>query len=163
MIEIRLTHGKIALIDDCDAHLAAYKWQSMEKPKSSGRFYARRRRLKREGPGSTRIYLHRNILSVSPGMEIDHINGDGLDCRRSNLRPALHRENCKNRRKNLSHIGPKGVQRVRGSRWRARIRTNGILIHLGYFDTEELAAEAYDRAAIRLHGDFARLNGGKES
>ena len=89
---------------------------------------------------------------------IDHKDGDKLNCRRSNLRPCTRSQNAKNRcieRTNKS--GFKGVRLDKG-RWRAKIYADRVAHSLGCHDSPEQAARAYDAAAIRLHGEFARLN-----
>jgi hypothetical protein len=152
MVEIRLTKGKVAIVDDCDAHLARFSWRAQ---RDRNRWYALR-----TGPRPDRktIYLHREVLGVTdPAIEVDHESGDGLDCRRGNLRRATNAQNQANRplsRCNTS--GFKGVSwRARSRRWRAQI---GRRKHLGCFATLEEAARAYDAAALERYGAFARLN-----
>jgi len=89
------------------------------------------------------------------GLLVDHINGQTLDNRWCNLRLASPSENCRNRRKLVGKVLPKGVSRA-STRFRANIRVAGKLRHLGYFDTEEEASEAYQAAARELHGEFYR-------
>lgn len=97
-------------------------------------------------------------MNAPPGLEVDHINGDRLDNRRENLRLCTRRQNTRNA-KARSACGYRGVSHDRG-RWRSRIHHVGVgaLVSLGSFDTPEEAARAFDRAARRLHGAFARLN-----
>lgn len=105
--------------------------------------------------GSTPIYLHRLIMGVS---EVDHINHNGLDNRKSNLRLCTHMQNTFNqviRKSNTS--GFKGVHKKR-DKWVAQIRGNGGRHYLGNFETKEEAAMAYNMAATELHGEFACLN-----
>jgi hypothetical protein len=129
--------------------------------------------LKRANTGSARVargttrngkkvhvLLARELLDAPPGIYVDHINGDPLDNRRCNLRLATPLQNMQNtgpRKHNTS--GFKGVKRQRGrDRWRATICVEKREISLGYYETREAAARAYDNAA-RLHfGAFARLN-----
>jgi hypothetical protein len=99
--------------------------------------------------------MHNVIMGVKG---IDHANGNGLDNRRSNLRPFTGAQNHWNSgisRTNWS--GHKGVgwNKAEG-KWRARIQANGKRLFLGYFDTAEDAGHAYDAAARELHGEFAR-------
>jgi hypothetical protein len=94
---------------------------------------------------------------------VDHINRNGMDCRRCNLRPATSSENGWNTRK-PNHYGGKpcssiykGVSRYR-DKWNARITVHGQRIHLGVFNNEFDAAIAYNSAAVVAFGEFARLN-----
>jgi hypothetical protein len=91
-----------------------------------------------------------------PRGEIDHRNGDRADNRIANLRECSRAENARN----VTSRNPSGFKGVRrdDSRWRASITVNGKRIHLGTFDTAEKAAAAYDKAARRYHGEFARTN-----
>ncbi|MBV8278501.1 MAG: HNH endonuclease [Verrucomicrobia bacterium] len=104
--------------------------------------------------------MHRLIVNAPPGVQVDHVNGDGLDNRRANLRLASATQNAHNRkirRDNTS--GFKGVRFDQSSqRWDARITFQGKRYYLGLFVTAELAARTYDQAARRLFGDFARTN-----
>jgi hypothetical protein len=98
-------------------------------------------------------------MNPSANMVIDHINGDKLDNRRSNLRICTQAENVRNQKKTryprLSHY--KGVSKDHGC-WRARITKDRVWYCLGYFRTEEAAAQAYNQAAQELFGEYARLN-----
>lgn len=156
MIEIPLTRGKVALIDDCDAHLAAFKWYA----NPDGFNWYAVREVMRDGQRQ-RFHLHREVLGiVDPSVPVDHVSGDGLDCRRQNLRQATRGQNQANRgmmRNNTS--GYRGVQwDPRGRTWRARIKVRWRFRHLGQFDTAEAAGRAYDAAARESFGEFARLN-----
>jgi hypothetical protein len=149
MAEIRLGRtGKVALVDDEDFDRLSRRWWA------TGRAgYAE----SRDKDGSV-ILMHREILGVVPGIWVDHINGDRLDNRRSNLRPATHQQNLMNRGTNKNNqSGYKGVYQELGL-WRACIKINGRNRHLGNFDDAETAARAYDFAAHEAFGAFARLN-----
>jgi hypothetical protein len=90
---------------------------------------------------------------------VDHANGDGLDNRRANLRPASQLLNARNLRKRQGTSSRfKGVCRLPDGRWQANIRINGHSRHLGWFVDEEAAAGAYDNAARELFGEFAAVN-----
>lgn len=157
--EIPLTRGLVAIVDAEDfAALSAHRW--FASPGGSG-FYAARNE-----PGPRRakkgfIYMHR-VICETDAPHIDHKNGDTLDNRRANLRPATCSQNSGNARKHRRGTPTsrfKGVywQRNR-SRWNATIRANGVRRYLGTYIDEERAAEAYDAAARELFGEFARLN-----
>jgi len=102
--------------------------------------------------------MHNLVINIPDGMFCDHINRNGLDNRKANLRPATHTQNVWNRRKfkPYSRSKYKGVDDMK--RWRARIRVNGKRIYLGSFKTELDAAHAYDKAARKYHREFASLN-----
>ena len=154
MREIPLTQGKVALVDDGDYDLVSrFKWLAAKAPRT---WYARRvdygaGRKKNES-------MHRLILNAPPDKIVDHINGNGLDNRRENLRLATKiQNNCNTRLRRDNRSGYKGVKR-NALRWIARIRIDRKLIHLGSFATKEDAARAYDNAARQHFGEFAKLN-----
>ncbi len=155
--KIRLTEGKYALVDPGDFYwLNDFDWVSKRGTKS---FYAVR--FDNEcADGPTIIAMHREILKPPKGLLVDHRNLDGLDNQRSNLRLATRSENNINvpKRKNTtSHF--MGVSLTNGrKRWVANIDYHKKRICLGRFDNEEDAAKAYDEAARKYHGEFARLN-----
>lgn len=145
-------HGaaKHALVDQSDyERLMAFRWQL-----GAGGYVV-------YAPSSSRkIYLHVLVLGERPGYEVDHVNGNKLDCRRRNLRHATRRQNCMNTRKSPGKSSRfKGVSyiKARGT-WCAYIKNGDRHEYLGYFHDEEEAAMAYDVAAVRVFGEFARLN-----
>lgn len=99
-----------------------------------------------------RRYLHRLIMNAEKGTEIDHVNGDGLDNRRSNLRPVTHRQNHQNLGVRVdSGTGVRGVEWRKDKKcWRAYIRVNGRNKHLGHFYDLASATEAARSARERL-------------
>lgn len=107
------------------------------------------------------IYLHRFIFGCNIkycGMVVDHVNGNKLDNRKSNLRFGSHQKNMFNRKANQGRKY-KGVYYViKQRKWRACIAKNGKQRHLGSFTTELKAAREYNRAAIKLFGNYAHLN-----
>lgn len=108
-----------------------------------------------------RVYMHRFILPPPEGYEVDHMNGDKLDNRRMNLRIATRRQNSQNMRPKGGYsqfIGVTKMKQGEWERWVARIRIDGKRTQLGYFTNEIEAARAFDRAAHKHHGEFAKLN-----
>ena len=121
-----------------------------------------RRKGKNYAMRTDKVFLHRILLGF-PAEESDHVNGDGLDNRRCNLRAATHSQNnCNKPAQSRNTSGYKGVsQRKDTGRWDARVTMQGRQVCLGSFDTPEKAAEAYDKAALELQGEFARPNSGR--
>lgn len=163
MKEIPLTRGLKATVDDEDfIRFGHLKWYAQKT--QDGRFYAARRI---DGKISL---LHRAILGTALGKKVDHRNGNTLDCRRKNLRPATDAQNAQNSRKTPRPRSSiyKGVCRVsprvnKLNPWLAYIGgAVGVSVtkrkYLGYFSNERAAARAYDRAARELFGSFASLN-----
>jgi len=105
--------------------------------------------------------MHRQIVCAPKHLFVDHINGDGLDNRRENIRLATKRQNSQNmvRKRPNKTSRFKGVSKSQHHNgWRATIKVNGARIHLGYFKDESDAARAYDAAAIEHFGPFAAPN-----
>ncbi len=147
---IPLSQNEFAIVDTEDLRLLdEHKWSLSKTTRVN---YAKRL------AGKKSVYMHRVIMNAPAGMQIDHINGNGLDNRRVNLRLCNNRQNQQNARKRKNTASQfKGVD-WHGKRWRARIRVNGKQIGIGRFKSEFLAAEAYDQKAVELFGEFARLN-----
>jgi len=156
--KIPLTQGKFAIVDPADYYrLAGYKWR-LCKTKGKNTLYAERSIRLPNGKYS-RSLMHHHLVSPPRGYVIDHINGNGLDNRRANLRLATVAQNAWNSKKRNPISGYKGVYFDRQKRiWRAAIGCNRKRIHLGYFKNKIDAAHAYDSAARKLHGDFASCN-----
>jgi len=155
---IPLTQGKFAIVDlDDYDRLCEHKWFAA---KGNSTFYAARSIAPRKGK-ARRLLMHREILKVPEGMLVDHINRDGLDNRKANLRPATDAQNAYNRKKrsgsNRSRY--KGLRWDRRcQKWRAEICADRTRMGLGLFENEIEAAKAYDKAARQHHGEFASLN-----
>ena len=146
--EIQLTRGKVAIVDDEDFEwLSRISWHV--KPDLHTSYAAW------EQNGKS-ILMH-HLLATKP---VDHINGNGLDNQRCNLRSATRQQNQMNRGKHQKATSKfKGVfWSKRAKKWHASIRLNKKGIHLGYFISEVEAAKAYNRAAKELFGEFARPN-----
>lgn len=155
MIEIKLTQGKVAMIDDEDFDLISqYKWFAR---KSKNLFYA----AAYSGHWRTRklIHMHRLIIGDTY-LIVDHKDRNGLNNTRSNLRVCSQSQNCANRtsRGGSRFLGVSRFQQKGKVKWRAFICSNKKNNYLGLFDNEEQAAIAYNKAAKELHGDFANLN-----
>lgn len=154
-LRIPLTQGLVTLVDEADHEqvVAAGRWSAH---RDCNTFYATRN-ARRDDGSYAMVALH-TFLTGWP--LIDHINGDGLDNRRANLRQATHAENMRNRRIGSNNTsGFKGVSLHKASgRWVAQICADNVRHHLGYHDTPTEAAIAYDAAARELHGEFAWLN-----
>jgi hypothetical protein len=153
--EIPLTQGKRALVDDADyQRLSGTRWYAK---KSKAGWYA----VRWETVGRVRriVRMHNVVASPPPGMEADHANGDTLDNTRGNLRVCTRSQNLHNTARSSRPASSRfrGVH-LDGEVWRARLRTNGLRLNLGRFATEVEAAKAYDRAAVEMVGQFARLN-----
>lgn len=148
-------------IDDEDLdRVLEYNWRRIINGKSGhiyfGVYYHEKNTA---GQRKTKIlYLHRLLLNAPTGMEVDHISGNVLDCRKSNLRLCSHAKNCRNQKMNSDNVsGHKGVSWCKaGNKWRADIRLNGKLIYLGLYDNLKEASEAYNKKSQELFGEYHR-------
>lgn len=152
MKEIPLTQGYVALVDDQDyERVSQYNWYAA---KIKGNIYA----VSSQGGGEGAVRLHRFILGLSGSIPwIDHKNHNGLDCQRENLRLASPSQNQGNKRKqtSLSCSRYKGVTWAKEQqKWKATIHHT----YLGYFESEEDAAKAYDKAAKEYFKEYAFTN-----
>jgi len=140
MKEIPLTQGKVALVDDEDfGRLNKFKWYANSKRNT---FYAGRGGTRSDGKRFC-ILMHQEIIETSNGMEIDHINGNGLDNRRVNLRSVTTRGNHQNLHIKKTSKYPGIYQEKESKKWRAQIQINGKRQYLGKFKTEIEAFNAY--------------------
>ena len=170
---LALTRGMYAKVDAEDyEQLRRYKWHVCPR---KDKVYAARCRRVAEGPGPQRVLLHYEALGlknpISNGRVIEHKNGDGLDCRKRNLRVCSQSENAANRGPNRSGRNRTGrkTSRYKGiywipahgyhpAGWVAKIRHREKRFYLGFFKKEYDAVQAYNQAAYRLYGQFAYLN-----
>jgi len=147
---IPLTQNAHATVDTEDLGLLdEYRWRLAKRLQLR---YARR------DVGGKTVYMHRVIMNAPAGMQIDHINGNGLDNRKANLRLCNHTQNQRNARKRK-----RASSRFKGVNWHcngwvARICVNRKRINLGRYKVESEAAQAYDAKAVELFGEFANLN-----
>lgn len=154
---IPLTQGKFAIIDTEDfERVNQYKWQVAKR----GRFFYATAYLGKRNGKYVRQYMHRFILNALPEQLLDHINYNGLNNRKSNLRFCSKSQNAAN-----SIGGKNRKSRYKGvywqkdrKKWAADIRISNKTIHLGRFKKESEAGYAYNQAAIRYFDTFARLN-----
>ena len=152
MKEIHLYGGAVALVDDEDFDLVSqYHWKRVGHAGKPSYAYG----YKIGAWKGPRIMMHRLILCVEAGQITDHINRNGLDNRRANLRTCTYRENNINKATRPNKTGFRGVEPINsGARFRARVDSE----HCGTFPTAEQAARAYDCIARIRHGEFARTN-----
>lgn len=151
MTEIQLTQGYVALVDDADADLVrGHRWYpAVHKNKHTVYAWTR----------IDGVYTRMHHLILGSRQQTDHRDGNGLNNQRSNLRFATQAQNQQNK------YNPRGSSRFKGvswhkgaNKWRVCISANGKAYRFGLHEKEEDAARAYNEAAKRLHGEFARLN-----
>jgi len=150
---IALTRGKFAIVDTADYEwLNRYKWYTSKG--HAGKCYAMCHSGRRRP-----VRMHRLIMKPPPGFVVDHIDGNGLNNRRSNLRICTQAENLRNSPGRSVSSRFKGVSfDRRRNKWAACISHDNRTIHIGHFDDEIEAAFAYDLSAVALAGEFAYLN-----
>lgn len=156
MKEIQLTQGQVALVDDEDyEELSKYKWFAH---KHRNTYYVHRN-SSRKNPPRKLISMHRIVMNAQPEQQVDHINGDGLDNRKENLRFCTNSQNQWNRHATYGTSIYKGVSWSNPhNKWVAQIKHKGSVFYLGAFEDDISAARAYNEAAIKLFGEFAKLN-----
>jgi hypothetical protein len=158
---VPLTQGKFAKVDDEDYdNVMRFIWHAVNE---RGRWYAcctcylgriNKKSLNRS------MRLARLIMIPPKNMDVDHIDGDSLNNQRSNLRICNRTQNLQNQRPIRGGTSQyKGVCfSTQKQKWRAYINVKGKQIHLGFHNSEQLAAEAYNKGAIKYFGEFAKLN-----
>jgi hypothetical protein len=153
LFKIPLTKGYFAIVDKEDyPSLSKYEWQVLI---TGGKKYAVRRKWLRESPKKQITPMHRQIMNAPKGMTVDHINGNGLDNRKENLRIAtISQNNANGHRKKKPRSGYVGVNR-HGRGWMARISVGKKVTYLGTFDTAKKAFEAYADAHVKSFGEFS--------
>jgi hypothetical protein len=156
--------GRVVLVDDADYDLVMqYRWYIWERTMANGTKQGPYATANRPGLRPRTVRMHRLLVPDGPG--VDHEDGNGLNNQRSNLRPASKGQNMANSRKSNAAGGVAPSSRFKGVTWdkdrrlwRAEITACGVGHNLGRFVREELAARAYDAAALRAFGEFAKVN-----
>lgn len=157
MKEIKLTKGYSAIVDDEDyPAISQYSWYAEE---TKGHVYARRRVTISRGKTKL-LSMHRAIINPLDNQDVDHIDNNGLNNTKANLRACSRAENIRNQVKHKGSIPKyKGVSYDSSrKKWTAAICVNRRQMSLGRFNTELEAAEARDKAAKELHGEYAHIN-----
>lgn len=160
-IKIPLSQGKEAIIDECDApDILPFRWHAQHRRrKSCGDVWYAARNVK-TSKGFTIIKMHRVIMNAPAGFDVDHIDSNGLNNTRKNLRVCTKSQNAQNSRKRKGTSSRfVGVDYRRDiEKWQARVKSNNVRVHLGCFENEIQAASAYNAKAKELFGQYARLN-----
>lgn len=163
MKKIPLTKDQVVLVDDEDFRwLSLWDWNAyFDKKYSTPTYHARRTvhfKLPDGTPSSQTLLMSRFIMNPEYNEVVDHIDGDTLNNQKKNLRVCSHAENCRNR-------SPQNGRKFKGitwskasKKWTACLYLMGKRKHLGYFNDPSDAAHAYDIAARKTYGKFARLN-----
>lgn len=163
---IPLTRGKFAMVDDGDYDLVnKYNWHAY-KNGNTNNYYARTWLPYSGNEKRQSLSMHQLVIGKKDGLQIDHIDHNGLNNQRKNLRHCTQAENNRNvtshKNRTSKYLGvsmsDSKVKNRSYKYWKAQIKSNGKVMGLGSYLTEELAALAYDRAAEKYHGEFANLN-----
>ena len=156
MKNIELTRGKCVLVDDDD-----FRWLSQLKWYAANQGTHKKAQWYAVTTDKAHHRMHRLILKAPANLLVDHIDGNGLNNQKINLRLVTYAQNAKNRARTLTP----GTSPYKGvnwypllKQWIARVQVDRKSIHIGYFDSEIEAAVAYDIAASKVHGEYARLN-----
>jgi|GEM_PF-184242 len=155
---IPLGQQKYAIVDPENYEaLTKYKWHICKGANTS---YAKRNVSRFRNRKATTVFMHRQIMKLPGYLVVDHINYNGFDNRKANLRPATRTQNAYHVKRTKTGTSKyKGVSwYTREKCWVTKITAHGITIPLGCFNDEIKAAKAYDKAARKYHGDFATLN-----
>jgi hypothetical protein len=158
MKTIVISNGSTVLVDDKDFEaLSQYKWTAHVNRTTC--YAIRRQRISEDRPGSI-VYMHRQIMCPMEGMVVDHINKDGLDNRRENLRICSQTENLRNQRPRSNKRSKfKGVSwNENDMAYHSRLQFGGRGVWLGMYKSEVDAAKAYDAGAIHYYGKYALTN-----
>lgn len=149
---IRLRNRGYSLIDESDyGPVGELKWFQ------TVRGYTMSTKTFKQPP--KRLSIHRLVLPTKPGFEVDHINRNPLDNRRSNLRQCTHAQNLTNIVKPRKRMAYRGVyKRSKGARYEVLFKVNGKPKCFGHYDTELEAAKAYNVFIKQYQGEFAILN-----
>ena len=149
---ISLTNSQKSLVDYEDfLILKNYKWQAQPTRLKDG-FYAVRNNGYNEQGTRLKVKMHRQVMNCPSGYEVDHINGNTLDNRKSNLRIIEHSANIKNQKSRGGKSKYRGVTKHGHYGWRARLMVNYKRICLGVYDTQETAFEALQVAYRKYYG-----------
>jgi hypothetical protein len=154
MQQIKLTQGKIAVLDDEDyQRLCHFKW-FYRGERNGGPGYCCRHGKKPVDPTGT-VYLHRAVMNPEAGLEVIFLNHDRLDCRKANLRAVTTEEARQHHRmRKDSQTGSKGVIRIGEDTWSAYVYRAGHAYHVGTYYTREQAERAYQAALVRENPDL---------
>jgi hypothetical protein len=151
--EIILTQGKVAIVDDEDfEYLNQFKWYA------NNNYVGRSITVSKNK--QKHILIHRFIMKPDKGMLIDHLDGNPLNNQKNNLRICTHSDNMRNCKISIKNTsGYKGVSFVKKKNtYKSAIKFNKRTIYLGYYIDPIDAARAYNTAAIKYFGEFAKLN-----
>lgn len=153
----KLAKGACTIVDDDDyGALSSRKWHLATNGYAIRYAYV--------GPKNGRsnyspVMMHRAVLNAPKGTTVDHINGNKLDNRKSNLRLCTQEQNCRNSRRRVQTVtGYKGIYRNSKGRYVARITVSGTCHYIGSSEDPALAAGLYDAAALQFFGEFANTN-----